>query len=133
MPFRRTAIAFIVVAALFMVAPQYTFAAGGLIQLVPETCNDVGGCHSVCDIATLANNILNDLIYIAVILSAVLFAWAGVIYLTAMGNPSKVSSAKSMFTNVFIGLAIILVSWLVVDIVMRTLVGASPIPWNSLC
>ena len=124
--------AVVVVATAFV--PAMTLAAGGgLTTLVPSDCNGDGGCQSLCDLAQLANNILNDAIYIAVFLSAVLFAWAGLKYLTNVANPGEVSKAKAIFTNVGIGLVIILASWLVIDTVMRTLVGSSVLPWNSIC
>ena len=111
--------------------PSFVFAAG-----IPTivTCGGTGqAACTVCDLAQLAQNILNAGIYLAVILSAVLFAWAGFLYLTNVGNSGGVSKAKEVFGNVAIGLVIILASWLVVDIVMRTFVGASVLPWNTLC
>jgi len=133
MSYKGVARFFVAIAIIFIVAPTVAFGAGGLVQIVPENCNDIGGCHSVCDLATLAQNILNDAIFIAVFLSAVLFAWAGFIYLTNIANPGEVSRAKGMFANVAIGLVIILASWLVVDVIMRTLVGAPLLPWNAIC
>lgn len=126
---RQVAIA---VATLLMCAPTLVFSAG-LIQIVPDTCNGPGGCQSICDIALIAQNVLNDGIYIAVFLSAVLFAWAGFKYLTNVANPGEVTRAKEIFVNVAIGLVIILAGWLVVDVLMRTLVGGSIMPWNKIC
>ena len=53
----------------------------------------------------------------------------------AQGNMSEISAARSMFTNVAIGLVIILAGWLVVDTVMRTLVVSDTSfgPWNRIC
>ncbi|HEY4526511.1 MAG TPA: hypothetical protein VJK53_01550 [Candidatus Paceibacterota bacterium] len=122
-------------AVIFFVAPTFALAAAGLPgQIVPERCNGVGGCQSVCDIATVAQNVLNTGIYIAVFLSAVLFAWAGWLYLTSVAG-GEISRAKEIFVNVAIGLIIILAGWLVVDTLMRTLVGngGSFGPWNKIC
>ena len=126
-------IAFFVV--IFFIAPTFALAAAGLPgQIVPEQCNQVGGCQSVCDLATVAQNVLNTGIYIAVFLSAVLFAWAGWLYLTSVAG-GEISRAKEIFVNVAIGLVIILAGWLVVDTLMRTLVGngGSFGPWNKIC
>ena len=114
-------------------APTVALGATTLVTIVPDGCRGNGGCQKVCDIAQLAQNILNDGIYIAVFLSAVLFAWAGLKYLMNMGNSGEISKAKDIFVNVAIGLVIILGSWLVIDVVMRTLVGASVLPWNTIC
>lgn len=112
-------------------APTLTLAAGLPSQIVTCTGIDCG----VCDLAQLAQNVLNTGIYIAVFLSAVLFAYAGAIMATAGGNTEKISSARGIFTNVAIGLVIILAGWLVVDTLMRTLVGSNSSfgPWNRIC
>jgi hypothetical protein len=94
-------------------------------------CNGVD-C-SVCHIATLTQNILNTSIFIAVVLSALLFAYAGWQAVTAGGDTEKMRSARSVFTNVFIGLVIILAGWIVVDTLVRTLTNASFGPWNKIC
>ena len=127
---RHTFRLLILILLIVVIVPSVTLAAG-LTTVVP--CGGTGQAPcKVCDLAQLAQNILNDAIYMAVFLSAILFAWAGFKYLTAIAG-GDISQAKSMFTNVFIGLVIILASWLVVDVVMRTLVGASVLPWNTIC
>lgn len=90
---------------------------------------------TVCHIATLAQNILTTGIYIAVFLSAILFVWAGGLYLTSAANPGGVTKAKTLFFNVIVGLLIILGAWLIVDTLMRVLTDAPRKfgPWNSLC
>lgn len=101
-------------------------------QIVPNTCTGVD-C-SLCDLTTLAQNVLNTGIYIAIFLSAVLFAWAGWLYLSNNGNAEQASRAKSTFTNVAIGIVIILSAWLVVSAIMHTLAGSNgSLPWNKLC
>ncbi len=114
-------------------APTVAFGALGLVPIVPESCNGVGGCQSVCDIAQVAQNLLNDGIYIAVFLSAMLFAWAGWKYLTNVASSEGVTKAKEIFINVAVGLVIILAGWIVVDTLMKTLTGASFGPWNKIC
>jgi hypothetical protein len=107
--------------------------AAGFVQIVPDSCNQRGGCQSVCDIAQLAQNVLNDGIFIAVVLSAILFAYAGFQYVTAGGNEGKTGNAKKLFTDVIIGLVIILAAWLIVDTIMKTFTGDKFGPWNSIC
>src|SRR3989344_5387860 len=79
---------FIIFFIVFIAVPSAVLAQQNILpgQIVPATCNEPGGCKSICDIATVAQNILNTGIYIAVFLSAVLFAWAGWLYLTSVGN-----------------------------------------------
>ena len=121
--------------AVFIVTPSVVLAASALPgAIVPASCNGVGGCQSICDLTTVAQNVLNTGIYIAVFLSAVLFAWAGFLYLTSVAG-SEISRAKSVFVDVAIGLVIILAGWLVVDTLMKTLVDQSGGfgPWNKVC
>ncbi len=108
-------------------------SAAGLVQIVPSDCNNAGGCASICDIAQFAQNMLTDAIYLAVFFSAIAFVYAGFLSATAGGDAGKFKKAKQVFGNVVIGLVVILAAYLVVDTVMRTLVGAPLIPWGSVC
>jgi hypothetical protein len=110
-------------------APVFALAQAGIPErIVP--CNGIN-C-SLCDLAQLAQNLLNAGIFIAVFLSAILFAYAGWIYMT-QETISGQGSAKSMFQNVTFGLIIILGAWLFVDTIMKTMLGGSYLPWNSVC
>ncbi|HEY4519889.1 MAG TPA: hypothetical protein VJH33_02540 [Candidatus Paceibacterota bacterium] len=103
-------------------------------QVLPERivpCNGVD-C-GLCDIALLAQNVLNTGIFVAVFLSSILFAWAGIKYVTAQGDSGKVTDAKKIFWNVTLGLVIILVGWITVDTLMKTLTRADFGPWNAVC
>lgn len=114
-------------------------SAAGLVPIIPQSnqgsdCNGVGGCQSICDLALLAQNILNDGIYLAVLLSAFLFAWAGWKHMSAGGDAGQIKKANEVFAAVFIGLIIILSAWLIVDTLIRTLSGnPSGMPWNQIC
>ncbi|MDP3645992.1 MAG: hypothetical protein Q8R25_02800 [bacterium] len=112
---------------LVAIMPSVTFGAGIPEKIVP--CN--GTDCTVCNLATLAQNILNTGIFIAVFLSAVLFAWAGVKMLANQTNPGGKDEAKKIFFNVMVGLLIILGAWLLVDTVMYTFTGSHI--WNQLC
>lgn len=120
------------VVLILIVVPAVAFGAG-LVQIVPEECNQDGGCPSICNIGQLAQNLLNNGIFIAVFLSAFLFAWAGWKYLTSVANPGEVQQAKDIFFNVAVGLVIIVGAWLVIDTVMKTLTGGKVGPWNKVC
>ncbi len=111
-------------------------SAAGLVAIVPDTCYGKGGCQSICDLAKLAQNILNDGIYVAVFLSAALFAWAGWRHMSAGGDVGQIKEANKVFTSVFIGLVLILSAWLIVSTLMSVLAGsgATPtLPWNQIC
>jgi hypothetical protein len=118
---------------LLVASPSLAYAAG-LVAIVPSTCNGVGGCSSICDIAALAQNILNDSIFIAVFLAAFLFAFAGVRMLMSPTNPGQRQKATALFRNVLVGFIIILGAWLVINAVMSIMVsGNAGLPWNKIC
>ena len=106
--------------------------AVGLPTIVPADCNGSGGCTSICDIALLAQNVLNDGIYITVFLSAILFAWAGfkMAVASSSGDEQGVTQAKRIFYYVIIGLVVMLAAWIIVSVVMEVLTNSST--WNSL-
>ena len=117
--------------ALASVLPTIALAAALPGQIVPAECT---GTNCTCDqLVQVAQNVLNTGIYLAVFMSAVLFAWAGWKMLTGktMGESGKIEDAKKVLWNVMIGLVIILAAWLLVDTLMRTLT-TSPV-WNTIC
>ena len=62
--------------------------------------------------------------------AAVAFAWAGVLYLTAAGDEGKIGKAHAIFTDVLIGLGIVLSAWLIVKLIVTGLgvkSGLSPL------
>ena len=124
----RSAVAFFLT---FLLVGAPFLASAQIPQIVP--CDGLN-C-SVCDLAKLAQNLLNAAIYLSIFLAAFLFAYAGWLYLTneAIGQQQK---AKGLFTDVVIGLVIILGAWLFVDTLLKVLTGdgASAFgPWNSVC
>ena len=114
---------------LMALAPVVAIGAGLPDKIV--TCDGVD-CK-VCDVATTAQNVLNMGIFVTIFLSAVLFAWAGWKHVTAGGDSGKVGEARRIFTNVGIGLVLILAAWLIVDTLMKTLTNGSFGPWNKVC
>jgi hypothetical protein len=113
---------------LLLTLPLFAFGASLPGKIVP--CD--GPKCTVCHLADLANNVLNAGIYIAVFLSAVLFAWAGWKYLTSVGSPGAHEKAKEILVNVLVGLLVILGGWLVIDTIMRTLTTKNK-TWNQIC
>lgn len=74
-----------------------------------------------CDFGSLiqlANNIINFIITISVSASAIMFAYAGFLYMSSQGNSGQVEKAHSIFKNVALGLVFVLGAWLIVKAVM---------------
>ena len=97
-------------------------------QIVP--CDGVG-C-GFCDLVELAQRLINTGIFITIVFSATLFAYAGILYLSSGGDAGKAGKARGIFAHVAGGIIIILCAWLGVDTLMRTMVGAEFGPWNSI-
>ena len=85
------------------VAPWTPFNGQSLVpcgEKVECPCEFVG-------LIFLAENLINFGVFIAIPLSAVAFAWAGVLYITAAGNQGQIGKARGIFTKVGIGLIIV--------------------------
>jgi hypothetical protein len=119
----------------YIVTPTLSFATV-LAPIVPcsgVAVNGQGTNCTICSLATLAQNLLNDGIFVAVFLSAILFAYAGwkMVSSSSTGNEHGISEAKSIFWHVTLGLVLILGAWIIVSVIMQTL--ASNFTWNQLC
>ena len=139
MLFRSRSIRWVtVLLILIAISPSITFAQFPT-KIVPcDGTSANGGVEcDVCHIGQLAQNVLNAGIYIAVFLSAILFAYAGWQYITAGGEPGKATEAKKIFWMVGVGLILILSAWLIVDLIMKVMLKGGDLgplgPWNSIC
>ncbi len=112
-----------VVLLAFMVAPTVFGQSVSPGPIVPCDGVSIDGKGLKCDFAALlrlAHNIMNFFISISIPLSAIAFAYAGYLFLTAAGNAGQVSKAKEIFTKVLIGFIFVLTAWLIV----RTITSA---------
>ncbi len=103
-------------------------------QLVPEGCGNAQGTagptlsgellSDECgwsDLLELVSNVMKFLIYIAVSVGVLACAYAGFIYITAFGETGKIEQAHKIFSAVIIGFLIILLAWLIVATIIKTL------------
>lgn len=91
--------------------------------IVPD-CTDVNGkCLSgFNEFMTLINNVIYFVLFgLAIPISAIMFAYAGFLMLTSGGDTSKVGTAKTIFTNVAIGLILASISFLIVNALLSIL------------
>lgn len=101
------------VAILILWVPELSLAQG----FVPCSGTECDACHFVA----MANTIIVWLIGAFFLLFAVLAVMAGFGLVTSGGNEAAKSSAKSKFTNAFIGLIIVLAAFILIDTIMRSL------------
>lgn len=122
----------------FLVFPTVTEA-----QSAPYVATDMGfvPCEgtmcSACHFIELGNRIIDWLIGVLALLFAVIMIVSGFRLVTSGGNQSAKEGAKSSLTNALIGFLIVLAAWLVVDTVMRALLGGSgqingATPWSQI-
>jgi len=99
-----------------------------------------GECD-VCDFQRLLQRILSFLIAVMTAVAALLFANAGVLYVTSPANPAAVSKAHKIFMNTLVGVLIILSAYLLIDFGMKALLGGERVnegrvnnigPWNEI-
>ena len=116
----------LIIALFILLAPGLSFAAdevtadgiytgGGIIPCGQSAANP---CNS-CDVVVLANTVVKWLIGITFMFFAVTAVYAGVKLVMAGGNSGALQDAKEMFTNLFIGLIIVLGAWLFIDTLLR--------------
>lgn len=72
------------------------------------------------DLMILVNRVIEYIFILILPLLAIVFAYAGYIYLTSGGNSGKRTKAKDAMTNALIGILVIMMAWLAV----RTIVGS---------
>ncbi|MBU4536625.1 pilin [Patescibacteria group bacterium] len=85
---------------------------------VDESGNMVNSCN-FSSLVQLVDNIINFIITLSVSVSAIMFAYAGVLYLS--GDPGKIKRAHEIFKNVALGLIFILGAWLIVKAILTGL------------
>ena len=85
--------------------------------IVPDCSPDCG----FADLVILGGNIISFLAWIAVPLSAIAFAWAGFLYMTAGGSQDRIKQAHGIFSKVAIGLILALGAYLIVNLVVLAL------------
>jgi hypothetical protein len=116
--------------ALLLQLPVLAYADG----LVPCGRDGQDACQ-MCHTVQLVNGVTAWLVGILSIAAAIMFVIAGFRLVTANGNPSVMQDAKNTITNVAIGFAIVLAAWLLIDLMMKTLLGGGSVaagPWNQI-
>lgn len=97
-------------------APLLVFGQEGLVPCDGPEC-DFG------HLMELIQDILNFLIAIAIPIAAVMFAYAGWLYLSGGGNQEKIKQAHKIFGSVVIGIVLVLTAWLIVNTLLSVLTG----------
>lgn len=128
-------LSFVLLLAPVMATAQIGLEGGLPTQLVPCDGTSINGgkeCN-LCAFAELVQNIINFIVYLAVVACALLVAYAGWLMLSATGDTQKYSNGKKIFGNAVVGLIIILGGWLVVDTILKSVLDQGKFGvWNEI-
>jgi len=83
----------------------------------------------------VVQNCINLLISLGIVICILYIAYAGILLVTSAGSPKAREQGKQRLINAFVGLVVILTSWLIVDFVMKTFYNDQDSgygPWNSI-
>ena len=121
---------FVLLPDVVLAQPVLTGDTGGI---VPCSGRDCGTCETL----TLANRIVSFIVTIMIAIAVVLLALGGFRLVTSGGNRGEYERAKGSLQSVFIGIIIILASWLIVDTMLRALLFGGGLirnfgPWNEM-
>jgi|GEM_PF-999496 len=102
----------------------------------PKPASNIIPCSGLdcrpCDLAALAQNVINYLIGLTIPLAAVMFAWAGILYFTSATNQANIEKAKAVFKVVLWGFLIAIGAYIAIQLMLRTLLGTEYKNWNSI-
>lgn len=115
--------------SLFVTLPtSFVLAQSAVGRLVPEGDAATFGW---CEFIKLVQNLINFAIFLGIMATALLFMWAGFLYITNGGSSENISKAKKIFKAVVWGFVAILGGWLLVDTLMKSLTGGKFGFWNK--
>lgn len=99
-----------------LLLPLYVFADSAT-GLVPCDGADCG----YDDFIQLITNVINFLVKAAIAFSAIVFAYAGWLYLTSGGDTGKIKQAHELFIKVLWGFLFALGAFLIVQLITKSL------------
>jgi hypothetical protein len=119
-----TAIFSLMLFALFFVSLPRSVHADGLVPCGGYSA-ETGLAEKPCDFSffmQMLNDVISFLLFtLAMPLAALMFAYAGFLYLTSGVKPEQREQAKKILTNVIWGLVIALAAWLIVHTILTSL------------
>jgi hypothetical protein len=112
---------------LFLLPTDMVSAQQGVMRIVPEC--PATGCRA-CDLVKLANNVMEFIIFMSVIIAVLLIAYTGFQYVIGGGSSSELLHLAGSIIG---GIVLMLCGWLIVDTVFKYLVGNQEFGvWNSI-
>ena len=125
---------------LLLYGASFAFAISVSGPIVPCGSQGQPPC-TICHIPYLIKNLADYMFtYVGIPFAILIFAIAGVRMIVGSSKESEITAAKSMITNVLIGLGFMLAAWIMVNTTMLLLTGGQTSfqgalfsgPWNQL-
>jgi len=118
-----------------------TNICGGLVpcgRLVndPTTPYHENDDCTLCHLILMSQLIIEFLLRVATVVGAFFLVVAGLYYITAAGQPDKITMAKKIFEKVLVGFLIIFISWIIVDTILIMFGYIDPLgdgSWHMMC
>jgi len=89
-----------------------------------NTATECDACHLV----QLTQNIIHFLVGLAISISVLMFAWAGILFFTSNASPEKISKGKRIFGQTLVGFLIAFSAWIVVNTLLFILIDQEKFP-----
>lgn len=110
----------------FIAVPSIVFAQG----IVPAGCQ-TGPC-GFCDFVTLIDNLIKFALFVIILpVCVIAFITAGIILLSAVGNPQKIERGKKIFFYALWGLILAFAAFLIIHIILVVLVDPGAFPFQN--
>lgn len=115
---------------LICLLPVISLGYDGLIPCSGVATSTTDSSLTPCtyeSLIALGNKIINFCIVTGTSIFALIFMYAGFLYLTANGDTAQISKAHGFFWNAIVGFVIMLSAWLIVDFILTNLISSSKI------
>ena len=111
----------------FLVAPFFVSGQNGLVP-----CGTEGNPCQLCHLFELFANLV-EFILITVVppLAALFFVYGGILFYTAMGDPTRIKKARSVLVSVLIGIAIVYGAHFFISMLLDAL-GVADVQWPNI-
>lgn len=124
----------LIVVLVLIFSPLMALAQPSFVGDVAPECGDAGGSGmcGYCDLMTLAQRVIEFLVFFGIVVAILMIIYAGVLYLGSAGNSSQVSKAHSVLRSAIFGLVIVLASYLIINLILVSFDVAGGIgrdPW----
>ena len=80
------------------------------------------------DLSTFVGSVVKNLLGLLGTVFFVLVLYAGFMWMTAGGNEEKITKAKKILSNSFIGLVIVILAYAIVGFVLKTFIESTAVP-----